>query len=179
VAGTAAVSNTQSDFALARYLGESVNAPQVTVGNFLVNFPRPFQGVIATFTPGNQNVPLNNLQSLVDFGDGSPPVPGRIGFSRGRGRGNSTLTVSASHQYLTTGLFQTTVAVGAPDQAAGFGQGLIGVFPSSVNRQIRQQLSRFGFTTRSSGPNQFQVTGGNQQFTAAQVDQLLASSGLV
>ena len=124
VVGSSADFTASSDFALARYLGDSVvPAVPVVEGIFIrAGRDRRFIHPVARFTTSDPAASGDDFRAAISWGDRGRPSFGRVVPS-----GPGTFLVVGAHRYRRNGLYPTTIQVGDASGNVGLGQGFVSV----------------------------------------------------
>lgn len=90
--------------ATATTTADVADAPLHATGVSLIT-TNPVSGVVANFTDENPYGTVSDFTATIDWGDGSPPVPGTVAAA------GSGFTVSGTHAYAATGPYDVHVTI--------------------------------------------------------------------
>jgi uncharacterized delta-60 repeat protein len=105
-AGTAGIGNSDSNFALVRYIGDqSLNATGLSL---TATAGAPFAGTVATFTAADANLTAGQFSALITWGDGATSA-GTVTAHQ-----NGGFDVAGGHTYAAAGPYMTSIAINGP-----------------------------------------------------------------
>jgi uncharacterized delta-60 repeat protein len=125
IAGTGANGNTDSNFALVRYVGDPPINPGGTGGGTALAGV-PFSGSVAGFTTADANLTANQFAATIDWGDNATSL-GTVTAHPGGG-----FRVVGNHTYATVGSYAASVTIKGPMATSAVCKSSIAVREASI-----------------------------------------------